>query len=151
MTLIRWRPKTELWDPFANIADIQDEMNRMFNTSLRRMTGAEGAFAPAMDVLEEKDKLIVKAELPGISKDDVNVTFHDGYLTVRGEKKHETESQDANYYHSERVYGTFARTIQLPTAVDVKKVEARFKDGVLFVTLPKTEEAKPKQIDIKVN
>ena len=100
-------------------------------------------FSPAVDIVVEKDNVIVKADLPGLTKDDVSVTLQDNYLTIRGEKKHETEQKEANYFLSERVYGSFTRTIELPLAVDAKKIEARFKDGVLHVTLPKTEEAKP--------
>lgn len=153
MTLIRWRPHGELWDPFASLADLREEMNRLFDSSLRRfrLGDFEGAFAPPIDVVEEKDNYLVRAELPGISKDDVKVTLQDNLLTIKGEKKHEAETKDANYYHKERVYGSFSRTIQLPAGVDAKRIDARFKDGVLHVKLPKTEEAKPKQIEVKVS
>ncbi len=151
MALIRWSPKRELWDPFAQLSEIQDEMNRLFEASLQRRTSGERFFAPAMDLVEEKDHLTLQADLPGLTKDDVTVTVQDNYLTIKGEKKHEAESKEANRYISERVYGQFARTIALPTTVDAKRIEARFKDGVLRVTLPKTEEAKPKQIEVKVN
>jgi HSP20 family protein len=153
MALIRWSPRTDLWDPFSSLTDIREEMNRLFDTSLRRTgrAGFEGVFAPAIDVVEEKDNFLVRAELPGLTKDDVNVTLQDNYLTIKGEKKHEVETKEANYCHSERVYGSFSRTVELPTSVDAKKIDAHFKDGVLQVKLPKTEEAKPKQIDVKVN
>ena len=153
MALIRWTPRQDLWDPLANLSDIQQEMNRLLNTSLGR-TGTrdlDGLFAPAIDVVEEKDRYIIKAELPGLSRDDVNVTLENNYLTIRGEKKHETEEKSANYYHKERAYGSFSRTIELPTTVDAQKINAHFKDGVLQVTLPKSEAAKPKQIEVKVN
>jgi len=153
MALIRWTPKTELWDPFSNLTDIQEEMNRLFDTSLRRASRGdfEGAFLPAIDVVEEKETYLVKAELPGLTKDDVNVSLQDNYLTIKGEKKHEAETKEANFYRRERTYGMFTRTIELPTSVDAKKIDAQFKDGVLSVKLPKTEEAKPKEIEIKVN
>jgi len=153
MALVRWTPHRELWDPFASLAELQEEMNRLFDTSLRRVERGEfeGAFLPAVDVVEEKDCYLVKAELPGISKEDVNVTLQDNYLTIKGEKKHEAETKEANYYRRERAYGMFSRTIELPTGVDAKKIDAHFKDGVLSVRLPKTEEAKPKQIEVKVN
>ena len=150
MALIRWSPRRDLWDPFAGLAEIQDEMNRLFDTSLRRHGGFDGAFSPAIDVVVGKDNVIVKAELPGLSKDDVSVALQENYLTIKGEKKHEFEQKETNYFVSERAYGSFTRTIELPTTVDAKKIEARFKDGVLEVTLPKTEEAKPKQIEVKV-
>jgi len=151
MALIRWSPRRDLWDPFTQLSEIQDEVNRLFDTSLQRRTGWEGFFTPAVDLVEEKDRLTLKADLPGLTKDDVSVSVQDNYLTIKGEKKHEAETKDANRYLSERVYGQFTRTIELPTTVDAKKIEARFKDGVLQVTLPKTEEAKPKQIEVKVN
>ncbi len=151
MAIIRWQPRSELWDPFANLADIQEEMNRLFDSSLRR-AGApqEAVFGFPLDVVEEKDHLVLRANLPGLSKEDVAVTLHDGYLTIKGEKKVEATSKEANWYRQERAYGSFSRTVELPVAVDAKRIEAQFRDGVLAVTLPKAEEAKPKQIEIKV-
>lgn len=140
MALIRWRPTTDLWDPFAGIDELRREVNRAFDT----------AFAPALDVVEEKDSFLVKMDLPGLTKDDVNVTIQDNFLTVKGERKHEVEKKDTNFYHRERVYGAFARTVELPTRVDATKVQANFRDGVLHVTLPKSEEAKPKEIKVSV-
>jgi HSP20 family protein len=153
MALIRWTPRTDLWDPFTQLADIQEEMNRMFDTSLQRRSrgDVEPAFLPAVDVVEEKDGYLIKADLPGLTKEDVSVSLQDNYLTIKGEKKHETETKEAHYYRCERSYGSFTRTIELPTSVDAKKIDAHFKDGVLSVKLPKTEEAKPKQIEVKVN
>jgi HSP20 family protein len=151
MALIRWSPRREVWDPFASLAEIQNEMNRILDTSLRRQGGFEAVFSPALDLVVEKDNVVVKADLPGLTKEDVTVTLQDNYLTIRGEKKHESEKKEANYFLSERVYGSFTRSIELPLAVDAQKIDARFKDGVLTVTLPKTEEAKPKQIEVKVS
>jgi HSP20 family protein len=151
MALIRWSPRRDLWDPFTGLAEIQDEVNRLFGTSLRRQNGFEGIFNPDVDVVVEKDNVLVKADLPGLGKDDISVTLQDNYLTIKGEKKHEVEQKEANYFLSERVHGSFTRTIELPVVVDVARIEARFKDGVLHVTLPKTEEAKPKQIEVKVS
>ena len=153
MTLMRWTPHTELWDPFHNLADIREEMNRLFDDSFRRLGRGdwEGAFAPAVDVIEEKDKYLVRADLPGLSRDDVSVTLQDHFLTIKGEKKHETETKETNFYRHERQTGTFARVIELPSVVAAAKIDASFKDGVLQITLPKREEAKPRQIDIKVS
>ncbi len=151
MALIRWSPRRDLWDPFTGLAEIQDEVNRLFDTSLRRHVGFDGVFSPALDVVVEKDNVLVKADLPGLGKDDISVTLQDNYLTIKGEKKHEVEQKEANYFLSERVHGSFTRTIELPVAVDAARIEARFKDGVLHVTLPKTEQAKPKQIEVKVS
>lgn len=153
MTLMRWTPRAELWDPFHNLADIREEMNRLFDDSFRRLGRGdwEGAFAPAVDVIEHTDNYLVRADLPGLTKDDVTVTLQDNFLTIKGVKKHEAEAKDANFYRRERLSGTFARVIELPTGVDAKKIDASFKDGVLHVTLPKREEAKPREIDIKVS
>jgi len=93
----------------------------------------------------------VNAELPGLTKDDVSVSLQDNYLTIRGEKKYKAEKKEANIYRRERAYGSFSRTIVLPTSMDAKMIDAHFKDGVLSVRLPKTEVAKPKQIEVKVN
>jgi len=141
MALIRWRPTTETWDPFAGLEEIRREVNRMYDT----------AFAPALDVVEEKDNFLVKIDLPGLRKDDVSVTIQDNFLTIKGERKYDAEKKETNFYHRERVHGTFARTIELPTTVDAGKVLATFRDGVLHVTLPKTEAAKPKEIQVSVN
>jgi len=153
MALIRWTPRSDLWNPFTNLADIREEMNRLLDTSFRRMGHGdwETAFTPSVDVIEEKDAFLVKADLPGLSKDDVSVTLQESYLTIKGERKHETETKEAGYHRRERVQGSFLRTLELPATVDAKKIDAHFKDGVLSVRLPKTEEAKPKQIKVKVN
>jgi HSP20 family protein len=140
MALIRWRPTTDLYDPFTGLEELRREVNRMFDT----------AFAPALDVAEEKDSFLVKIDLPGLSRDDVTVTIQDNFLTVKGERKHEVEKKDTNFHLRERVHGSFARTIELPTRVDAGKVLATFRDGVLHVTLPKSEEAKPKEIKVSL-
>ena len=152
MALIRWKPNTEVWDPFGSLEEVREEMNRMFDTSLRRRGSLfAGAFVPAIDVVEEKESFLVKADLPGLGKDDVSVAIQDNFLTIKGERKHEIEKKDSNFYHQERVHGQFVRTVELPTRVDASKVLATFKDGVLQVTLPKSEEAKPKEIKVNVN
>jgi HSP20 family protein len=151
MALVRWTPRTNLWDPFASLTDLQEEMNRLFDSSLRRFgsRSADGAFLPACDIVEEKDRLLIRMDLPGLRREDVNVTLQEGVLTVKGERKIET-TKDANYYLRERVAGSFTRAIELPVAVNAGKIDAHFRDGVLEITLPKAEEAKPKQIEIKV-
>ena len=150
MALVRWTPRTDLWDPFASLADIQEEMNRLFDTSMRRSARAlDGQFFAPCDIYEEQDKLIVRLDLPGLRKEDVSVTMQEGVLTVKGERKIQAPT-DATYYTQERVSGTFMRTVQLPVAVDAGKIAAHFRDGVPEVTLPKSEEANPKQIEVKV-
>jgi HSP20 family protein len=103
-----------------------------------------------VDVYEDKDSLTVKAELPGMKKDDIEISLHDGCLSISGERKSETKHESAEQYRTERFFGRFQRTVSLPTPVAVDKVKAQYKDGVLTVTLPKTEEAKPKHIDVMV-
>jgi HSP20 family protein len=111
----------------------------------------DAGFLPAIDVIEEKDKLVVRCDLPGFNKDDVTVTLEDNCLSIKGERKAEAVSKEANYYRQERMYGSFHRVFELPTSVDAKSIEAHFRDGVLQVALPKAEEVKPKQIPVKVN
>lgn len=149
MALVRYRPSTELWDPFSNLAEIQDEMNRLFETSLHRR--GDSGFAPPLDIIEEKDSFLVKADLPGMTKEDITVSLQDKYLTIRGERKHEAEKKESSFFHRERVYGLFTRTIELPVGVNATKVAANFKDGVLHVTLPKAESAKTCEIKVNVS
>ena len=126
-------------------------MNRLFDSSLPRRNGWETTFSPALDVVEEKDNFLVRVDLPGLTKADVSVTIQDNFLTVKGERKHEVEKKEANYYHHERIHGQFIRTIELPARVAAGQVLANFKDGVLQITLPKSEEAKPKEISVSVS
>lgn len=106
--------------------------------------------APVVDVMDEKDEIVVKAELPGLAKEDVEVELRDSALTIKGEKKREKEIKEAHYYRSEREYGSVYRSIELPVAVKTEGVKATFKDGVLEVRLPKTEEAKRKSVKVAV-
>lgn len=117
-----------------------------------RWFGTEGfeMKAPVVDVFEEKDDVVVKAEVPGMDKDNIEVTLSDSTLTIKGEKKKEEEIKEENYYRSERSYGSFVRTLDLPKEVHADKVKATFKNGVLEVRMPKTEEAKAKEIKVKV-
>ena len=109
-----------------------------------------GIREPSVDLYEEKDHIVVKAELPGMTKDDIQVSISDNVLTIKGEKKKEEEDRDKDYYRSERVYGAFMRSLPLPAEVNSEKVHAAFKNGVLEVRLPKSEEAKKKAINVKV-
>lgn len=106
--------------------------------------------APVVDLFEEKDDIVVKAEIPGMDKDNINVNLSDHTLTIKGEKKKEEEVKEENYYRSERSYGSFVRTLELPKDVHADKVKATFKNGVLEVRMPKTEEAKAREIKVKV-
>jgi HSP20 family protein len=104
---------------------------------------------PALDLHEDKDTLVVKVELPGMKKEDIEISLHDGCLSISGERKNEQKFEDAEVYRAERFVGRFQRTVTLPAPVAADKVKADYKDGVLTVTLPKTEEARPKQISVQ--
>lgn len=135
---------------------IQREMNRLFDEFFRGfdLTPFEestGRFTPAIDIKEDEKEYTVKVELPGMDEKDVEVILGDNTLTIKGEKKEEKEEKDKNYYYMERTFGAFQRTIPLPADIDSQKADARFKKGVLTISLPKTEEAraKGKKIAIK--
>jgi HSP20 family protein len=137
----------------GNLQSFQHEMNRMFNEFFRGGNGEEagsglGSWTPAVDIHETDHGFVIKAELPGVSKDDVSVDVHQNTLTLRGQRKHEAEVKQDKYHRVERAYGTFQRSFVLPTAVDQEKVQATFKDGVLELHLPKSDSAKPKRIAI---
>ena len=148
MSLIRWRPTRDL-------LSIRDEVNRLFDnffTGLpeRRRGLLEGEWAPSVDIAETDNEVVVTAELPGVKQDDVDITITDDVLTLKGEKKEEKEVKEKNYHRIERSYGSFQRSVSLPAGVQADKVKATYKDGVLHITVPKAEEAKPKQIKINV-
>lgn len=154
MSLVRWNPVRDL--AFStDILGMQKEINQMFDRFFRggmledREFGPS-AWMPAVDLLEKGDAFVAKVELPGVSKDDVKVTLQENILTIRGEKKEEKETKDSNYHRVERSYGSFQRSFTLPTAVKADGVEAVYKDGILTITLPKADEVKRKQIEVKV-
>lgn len=155
MNIIKWqRPSLAAWPNFGRLSDLRDEIDRLFDSPLNELTRTSqllSGWTPALDVVEEKDNFVVKAELPGMKKEDIEVSFHDGSLSISGERKSEAKHEDAEVYRAERYFGRFQRTVSLPAAVNPDKVKAAYKDGVLTVTLPKTEEAKPKQIDVSIN
>jgi len=155
MNIVKWqRPSLTSWPSFGRLSDLRDEIDRLFESPLTELTRTSqllSGWTPALDVYEEKDNFVVKAELPGMKKEDIEVSLHDGSVSISGERKTESKHEDAEVYRTERFFGRFQRTITLPTAVAADKVKAAYKDGVLTVTLPKTEEAKPKQIDVSVN
>ncbi len=136
-----------LWNPFAEIERIRREFDRLFEELLPREEG-ERMFAPAVDVYETDQEVVVKAELPGVKKEDVEVVVRDNSLHIRGEKKEEKEEKTETYHRVERVYGRFERVIPLPTDVKVESAKAEFKDGVLEIRIPKAESSKEKKIEI---
>jgi HSP20 family protein len=110
----------------------------------------EGYWAPIIDIEEDKDKIIVKVEIPGMRKEDIQVAVHGNILTVSGERKQESELKDRTYHRIERAYGKFSRTITLPSEVDADEIKASYKDGLLKIDLPKPESIKPRQIDVEI-
>jgi HSP20 family protein len=129
--------------------------DKMFDSFFRGGIQDDGTlfpsvWTPAVDIAEHDNEYVVKVELPGVSKDDVKITMQENILTIRGEKKEEKESKESNYHRVERSYGSFQRSFTLPTQVKSHKIEALYADGILVVTLPKAEEARPKQIEVKV-
>ena len=143
------------WDPFKELATVQDRMNRMFNDVWGRTRRADddyisGSWMPSVDVRETKDALEIAAELPGLEPKDVEVSVENGILTLKGGRQFEKATEGETYHRVERAYGSFERSFSLPTNVDPEKVKAVYRHGVLHLTLPKREEAKPKSISIKV-
>jgi HSP20 family protein len=155
MNLLRWqRPELAAWSGLNGLSTLRNEIDRLFEAPLTEFARAShllSGSAPAVDVYEDKDNFVVKAELPGMKKEDIEVTLHDGSLSLSGERKSEEKWEDAEVYRAERFFGRFQRTVALPGAVDAGKIKAQYRDGILTVTLPKSEEAKPKQIDVQVN
>jgi len=138
----------------GELARMRKEMDRLFenffSTRPRRTGLLEGTWQPSVDVSETDDEIIVKAELPGLTHDDINISLTDNVLTIKGEKKQEKEDKGENYHRVERSYGNFQRTFTLPSSVQSENTKATFKDGILTINIPKTEEAKPKEIKINV-
>jgi HSP20 family protein len=154
MALMPWSKREEC-DPFRSILDLQKEMNRLFGDSishsLEKKDVFEGGFwTPAVDIHDEKDKYMIRTDLPGVKENEVDITVDDDTLTIKGERKYEKEEKDKDYYRSERAYGVFQRSFVLPSSIDVNKISANYKNGVLEVSIPKTEDTKKKQIKIDI-
>jgi HSP20 family protein len=150
MTIVRW-------EPFRDLMGLQDRMNRLFDESFRGIQrGNEddwslgGSWAPLVDIYEHEGNIVLKAELPGLQPKDVDVRVENNVLTLRGQRLFNDEIKREQYHRVERAYGSFSRSFTLPSVVDTEKIRAEFKDGVLRLTLPKREEAKPKQIAIDI-
>ena len=142
MSLIRWQPRSE-W------MDLPRDLERFFGDFGLDLWKSDTIWQPAVDIVETKDGFEVKAELPGMKKDDIKIEFEDGVLTLTGERKSEKEDKDKNFYRMERRYGKFQRCFALPKNVKVDEIKASYKDGVLTVNIPKAEEAKAKEIEIR--
>ena len=153
--LTRWQqPQLANWPGFGRLFGLRDELDRLFDSTISEFNrGSQllSVWNPALDVFEDKDNVIVKAELPGMKKEEIDVSLHDGALSISGERRSEQKFEGAETYRSERFVGRFHRTVTLPSAVNGEKVKAQYKDGILTITLPKTEEAKPKQITVNTD
>ena len=141
MKLIHYQSPAQPWPTFGRLTSLQDELNRLFESP---MTG----WAPPLDVHEDKEKFSVRVELPGMKREDIEVTLQDGALVISGERTEETVQEGTEVHRQERSYGKFTRALTLPAAVADNQVAAQYKDGILTVTLPKAEEAKPKSITV---
>lgn len=151
-SLMRWqRPQMAVWPGFGRLTDLRDEIDRLFDAPLAELARTSqilSGWTPALDLYEDKDNVYVRVEVPGMKKDDIELSLHNGSLSISGERKSDETFKDAEVYREERFFGRFQRTVSLPTAVASDKVKAQYKDGILTVTLPKAEEAKPKQIQL---
>lgn len=140
------------WEPFRGVATLQDQINRLFSDAFER-TGEESnlsAWAPSVDIYETEHELVVKADLPEVDPKDLDVRVENNVLTIRGERKFEKKVNEENYLRVERSYGTFARSFTLASTVNSEAIKADYENGVLTLTIPKREEAKPKQIKVNV-
>ena len=154
MNIIRYhnQGRSDLGQTFDRFAALRDEMDRLFDGSFGPVFRTPGSFsrwAPALDVYQDKDQFTVVAELPGLKKEDIELSLQNGVLTISGERKQEKKNEEG--YRNERFSGRFQRSVTLPTSVDGDKVKATYQDGILKVVLPKAEEAKPKQIQVSIN
>ena len=141
MGLVQWRPRSN--DPIKEFFDLS------FCNTDRALLDLKGVWYPSIDVVEDKDNIAIKADLPGLKKEDITVTVDNNILTIRGERKSESEQQDKDYHRVERFYGVFERNLDLGTAVDQSKIKASYNNGVLEVSLPKTEKVKSKEVTIE--
>jgi HSP20 family protein len=143
------------FDPFRELAGMQERMNRVFGDLYGRRGDDEllsrGAWMPPVDIYENANhEIVLKAELPGLTREDIDVRLENNTLTIRGERKHEADVKEEQFHRVERSYGAFSRSFTVPATVDGDKVKAEFVHGVLSITLPMREEAKPRQIQVKV-
>lgn len=155
MSLIRYQtPDTSVWRSLDRWANLRDEINTLFEgpywTNAGRQAQLFNGWTPALDLYQTNDDVVAVIEIPGMRKEDIEISLQDGVLTISGERKDETPEAEKNG-RTERFVGKFRRSVSLPTRVDANKVNANYKDGILSVTLPKAEEVKPKQIQVNVS
>jgi HSP20 family protein len=144
------------WDPFRELDDVSSRLNRIFGRLPSRSTSdnemlAVADWMPSVDISETDAAYLIKGEIPGVNKEDVKVTIQDGMLTIQGERKQEKEEKNKKFHRVECSYGNFMRSFRVPDDADESGVKAEFKDGMLNVTLPKSEKAKPKSINVSVS
>jgi HSP20 family protein len=157
-TLEKWNPfrVSHSWDPFRELEEMQRRWASLFDRQMLLPDGGKEEqfslteWTPAVDIAEDDKEYTIKAELPGINKEDVKVTVENGVLSISGERKSEKEEKDKKYHRIERTYGSFVRTFTLPEGTAGDKMNAEFKDGVLKLHLPKDEKAKPKTVEVKI-
>ncbi|MBA2495451.1 MAG: Hsp20/alpha crystallin family protein [Acidobacteria bacterium] len=141
------------YDPFGELRSLQDDVNRLFSSSFSRGGESDeimrGAWHPSVDIFENKDQIVLEAELPGMKAEDVNISIENNVLTLHGERRFEKKDESDNFHRVERSYGSFTRSFTLPPTVSSENVNAEFENGVLRLTLAKREEAKPRRIEIK--
>jgi HSP20 family protein len=138
------------WEPMREMMTLREAMDQLFNDAFTRPRGTSGiSVVPAFDLYETADEVVVKANLPGMKAEDVQISVTNGVLTLRGEVKQESEKKDATWHMVERRYGSFERSVVLPTDVESDKAKADFENGVLTINLPKAETVKPRTINIK--
>lgn len=143
------------WEPFEGLSRLHNRINDLFDGHVGQAralpSATAGAWVPLVDILESKDAYLIRAELPGMKKEDFSLEVHDGSLTVSGERKPEGLSDGVEYHRSERMHGRFSRSFYLPQTVNQERIKATYRDGILEIHVPKVEEAKPRQIAISVN
>lgn len=141
------------YDPFRDLRSLQDEVNRLFSASLPRSFGdegiARGAWSPTVDIYENKDHIVLEAELPGMNREDFDLTIENNVITLKGERRFEKKDESDNYHRVERSYGSFSRSFTLPQTVSAEGAGAEYRNGVLRVTLPKREEVKARRIKVE--
>ncbi|MBF0385157.1 MAG: Hsp20/alpha crystallin family protein [Candidatus Omnitrophica bacterium] len=155
MNLVPNKQNTWWLDPFQEVETLQKEMNRLFYFSPVKSPEGDGQllenyFKPAVDIYDNQNEIVVKADIPGLNKEEINVSVDDNILSIQGDKKYDKEVKRESFYRFERCYGKFIRSIELPKNVDSQKIAANYQNGVLEVKLPIKEEAQPKQIKVDV-
>jgi len=147
------RASLNRFEPFRGVSTLQGQLNRLFNEAFERSAeeGSLTPWAPAVDIYETEHELVVKADLPDIKPEELDIRVENNILTIRGERKFEKKVNENNYLRVERTYGSFSRSFSLANTVNSEAIKAEYKDGVLTLTVPKREEAKPKQIKVNVN